>query len=528
MKLRTLFTPVLRWSAAGMVLVTAIACAIVSNSVDVESMDPTTLKAAPVTVTTPVKAHLLDGSTVVFKGGVSVTPDRVTAFDGRGERFDVGLTSMHVVASVPLDSVVGMENFVTRTNTGATVALTTLANVGVAVLGGLAAIAIFGSCPTVYADSAGTPVLQAEVFANRISPLFEARDVDLLRVTPDSAGTVRLEVRNEALETHYINQFELIDVRHAPQEVVIPDEHGRALALAGFVSPARIVDRAGTDLKRTTASRDNVVFSTAASTMVSATEQDPNDYVDFTVGVPRGTDRVAVVMNLRNSLLNTVLLYDLMLGGPGARSLDWLAHDMARIGPVLQLGRWYRGHFGLRVLVREGGEYREVERHPTYGPIAWRDVATVVPTHGQDSVHVRLAFVADEWRIDEVRVATSVRSVKGKVLGVARVETSDSLDAGEALRGLRDADERYLQTSPGQKFTMAFDVGTVPSGEARTFLLASQGYYTEWVRGSWIKAARDSVPFKPTNAALVTAIRRWDSTRDSLERRFYGNRVPVR
>jgi hypothetical protein len=525
MRLRTLFRPAIRWGAAGALSLTALACVFISRSTEVEPIDPRAAGMRPTFISSPVKAHLLDGSTVLFRRGVTIDNGMVV---GSGERFDVTLANMRPVASVVLDSVVGMENYVTRTNTGATVALTTLGAIGTIVLGTAAAVAIFGSCPTVYADSAGTPVLQAEVFANRISPLFEARDIDLLRVAPDSGGIVRLEVRNEALETHYINQLELIDVRHAVDEVVIPDEHGRALALRGMTAPVRIVDRAGTDLRATLARRDGIVFSTAASTMAGVTEADPNDFIDVTVATPPGAEQVAVVLNLRNSLLNTVLLYDLMLGGPGARSLDWLAHDMTRIGPVLQLGRWYRGNFGLRVLVRDGAEYKEVERHPTYGPVAWRDVATVVPTHGRDSLHLRLAFLADEWRIDQVRVAASVRSVRGKTLGVTRVEAGSAETALEALRGIREADERYLQTSPGQRFGIAFDVGRNVPGEGRTFLLASQGYYTEWVRGSWIKAARDSVPFRPSRAALVTAIRRWDGSRDSVERRFYGSRLPVR
>jgi hypothetical protein len=527
MRLRTLFRPAIRWAAAVTLSLTALACVFISRSTEVVPIDPRAV-SSPLVVDSPVKAHLLDGSTLLFRNGVTIVDGRVTGNAGLGERYDVTLTNKSPVAWVALDSVVGMENYVTRTNMGNSVVFTTLGAIGTVLLGAAAAVAIFGSCPTIYADSAGTPVLQAEVFANRISPLFEARDIDLLRVAPDSAGMVRLEVRNEALETHYINQMELIDVRHAVDEIVIPDEHGRPLALKALLAPVRIADRAGTDLRATLARRDGVVFSTAVSTMAAVTEADPNDFIDFTVAPPPGADQVAVVLNLRNSLLNTVLLYDLMLGGPGARSLDWLAHDMTRIGPVLQLGRWYRGNFGLRVLVRDGAEYKEVERHPTYGPVAWRDVATVVPTHGRDSVHVRLAFLADEWRIDEVRVAAGVRSVRGKTLGVTRVEAGSASIAQEALRGIREADERYLQTSPGQRFTMLFDVGRNEPGTARTFLLASQGYYTEWVRGSWIKAARDSVPFRPTRAALVTAIRRWDASRDSVERRFYGSRIPVR
>jgi len=40
-----------------------------------------------------------------------------------------------------------------------------------------------------------------------------------------------------------------------------------------------------------------------------------------------------IVFRLRNSLLNTILLYDIMLGDPGARSIDWVGHELEQVGP---------------------------------------------------------------------------------------------------------------------------------------------------------------------------------------------------
>jgi hypothetical protein len=531
MLVRKLLGPTLvRWGIGGAICTSMVACLVISRGgVAVERMDKDAaqLTDRDVVVRSPVKAHLVDGSTVLFRDGVVVSKTSVRTRGKPGERFDVRLSPIPAVQTILLDSIVGMENFISRTNIGTSTVLTVLATTGMVIGGALAAVAIFGSCPTVYADSAGTAVLQAEVFANRISPLFEARDIDLLSIRADSAGIVRLEVRNEALETHYINQFELLDVRHGRDERIVPDEHGRPLALDAFAAATEARDRAGNDLRSTLESSDGVVFSTATSTMMGVTENDARDYIDFTVKTPRDAENVAVVMHLRNSLLNTVLLYDFMLGAPGARSLDWLAHDMYRIGPVLQLGRWYRNNFGLRILVKRGDKYEEVERHPTYGPVAWRDVATMVPVRGQDELQIRLTFVADEWRIDKLAVATRARRVESRVVGLTRVDAGDDTTSSSALRSMREPDERYLQTSPGQKFTIAFDVGQTPASEARTFLLASQGYYTEWLRGSWIKASRDSIPFKPGNAMMVGAIRRWYATRDSVEKLFYGARIPV-
>jgi hypothetical protein len=98
----------------------------------------------------------------------------------------------------------------------------------------------------------------------------------------------------------------------------------------------------------------------------------------------------------------------------------------------------------------------------------------------------------------------------------------------EALASVVANDDRYLQTQAGQAFLARWDVGPGVEGRPRTFLLASQGYYIEWVRRGWIASHRDTVTFRPDDAALRKAILRWRQGQDSLEQRFFATRVPVR
>jgi len=129
-------------------------CIHVFQSIRPRPLDPHT----PVSVTTPVKAHLADGSTVVFLAGVTVDSAQVR---GAGNRYSLTLRDSAAVTSIPLDSIVGMEAFDQWTNAGSSLVISVLAT-GVTGLGAaLVAVAIFGSCPTVYADSAGTALLQA-------------------------------------------------------------------------------------------------------------------------------------------------------------------------------------------------------------------------------------------------------------------------------------------------------------------------------------------------------------------------------
>ena len=69
--------------------------------------------AGPRVVRSPVKAHLVDGSTIVFSDGVTIDNSLVT---GDGARFDIRLDPVGAVPGVALDSVLAMESFRTETD----------------------------------------------------------------------------------------------------------------------------------------------------------------------------------------------------------------------------------------------------------------------------------------------------------------------------------------------------------------------------------------------------------------------------
>lgn len=515
-------------SLAAFLLIAGVSACIVSRGVEVTRL--TINRSDSTEVRSPVRAHLVDGSTVAFSSGAVVAHNQVI---GSGWRYPPTLSESTHVDMVPLDSVIGMEAFHTQYNSGRTVLYSTIVTTAL-LFGTVAAICItdpkcFGSCPTFYSDSAGTAVLEAEGFSYSISPLLEARDVDRLRAQPDTSGLLRLQVWNEALETHYINQLELLESVHSRSEFVLPDERARPVAVQHLTAPATITDRAGRDVRPLLANAgDGAIFATDSGALARATAADPNDYLDLHFPRPRGGDSLAVVLRLRNSLLNTVLFYDLMLAKSGARSIDWMANDLQRISTTLDLGRWYANYLGMRVLIEEHGKWRQVARLSDYGPIAWRDVAAVIPAPSGDSVHLRLQFLADQWRIDRVAIGDDVRRPRTRAVSLKAVINSEGDAEPRALEDLRKADDRYLQTTPPQRFTTVFDVGAAPRDSVRTFFIASQGYYTEWVRGGWMTGMRDTTAFKPGDAALQRVLHLWATEKDTLEKSFYRTRIPVR
>jgi hypothetical protein len=505
-------------------LVGVAACVQNFRRVDAEQV--TVSRSDSVHVHTPVKVHLLDGSTVVFGGGALVSRDSVR---GTGVGYDVRLTSTATRSwTIPLDSVLAMETFRQATDVGVSAVATLLATAATVGLGAALAVAIFGSCPTIYsvAETGGT-VLEAEAFSASIAPLLEGRDVDRLTLRPNALGRVRLEVRNEALETHYINHLELLAVRHGAGERVLPDGQGIPVAVRGIIAPSVATDRVGRDLGPVLEGLDDRLFAGDPRSIAAALEGDLEERLELAIPAPPA-DSAALLLTMRSSLLNTVLMYDFMLGRPGAKSLDWLATGIAEISTAIQLGRWMNERTGMRVSVWDGTAWRRVVRLPDYGPIAWRHVAVVVPVPpGVDTLRVRLAFAPDGWRIDEAKFAQQLRRPGVMSVPVARMIGRDGAPHATGLAAITSPDSSYLETRPGTMFTIEFDAGLVPPDSTVTVMLASQGYYTEWVRGSWIKNATGE-PFQPTDATLAEAVRRWLVVKDSMETQFHSSRIPVR
>ena len=111
-------------------------------------------------------------------------------------------------------------------------------------------VVLFGSCPTIYGDSAGSQTLQAESFSYSIAPLLAKRDVDRMTIVPDAAGVIRLVVKNEALETHHLDHMEVIEVRHRPNEIVLPSPRGGALAVSELAASATVRDVTATAVEK--------------------------------------------------------------------------------------------------------------------------------------------------------------------------------------------------------------------------------------------------------------------------------------
>lgn len=509
---------------AVLLIILLVAACVTVRKLEIAPVEYEATGPTPTVVKTPVKAHLQDGSTVVFPQGMTVQYGKIT---GQGFKYDIALIESEPVTEIPIEELAAMESYRTPVDSAKTTGATVVVAVG-GTVGSLALLkALFGSCPTTYSLEGDEPVLEAESFSYSIAPGFEARDVDRLGVDVGDARLLELEMRNEALETHYINHVELLEVAHAMDEQVYPGPDGEPLAVRNLMPPRASSDSSGRDVLAWLGETDGKAWRSEAARLKQVSLDNLHDHVELEFPAQALAGDSVLVLRMRNSLLNTVLLYDVMLDAQGFRALDWMGQDLDRLIPKLRLGHWYNSRMGMRVSIWDGDDFREIVHLADTGPIAWHEVAVPLPEVAGEVLRVRLSFVADNWRIDSAALGHLGSEVTARAVAVSSVTSLETTPIEGAARNLAAVDDSYVETRPGSAMRLGFDLGEAPKGLARTYFLAAEGYYIEWLRREWLERS-SAEPFQPRDEALVTAMQIWETSREAYRERFDATRIPVR
>ena len=504
----------------GVLLLTS--CVAIIKRGRVESITPDEVRTSVVTV--PMKAFLRNGEVVIYDGGADVT---ATEIQGPGRRYSLNREASTPVTTIPMDSVLGMEAFDASVDVPASIALSALGT-GLAVGGGSAlAVAIFGSCPTFYTSPESGSVLQAEAFSYSVADRLERQDLDRLSIQPDPDGVLRIELRNEALETHYINHLALLAVEHAPEVQVIPDADHEVLGFRDPAPPVSARDRDGRDVSGELLKTDGLAFSSTVSRILASADEDSRDYVEMTFEPPPSEEAV-LILDLRNSLLNTVLFYDLMLSTAGAKAINWWGGSFKDIQTGIDLAHWYMDNLGLEVESWRSGRWRTEASVVGIGPIAWKMLGVRIPVPREGPVRIRLSFLADDWRIDRAALASRADVENVKEVPINALIAQGGQPLASPTDYLSRPDRDYFITYPGTSAILEFLPEATGSGNASTYLLATQGYYVEWMRPEWVRRAQEDPPFHTGPGAVEILMDAWLKKRETMEKEFFESRIPVR
>lgn len=331
----------------------------------------------------------------------------------------------------------------------------------------------FGSCPTFYDDpDADRPV--AEAFSGSVVRVLEQRDIDALPSVRLSNGSVRLRMRNEALETHAIRQVRLLAAPRGTAGVsATPDN--RFFQLESVVEPIACTAADG-DCLDAIRRRDGVERrSWTDSTDLAARELIELEF-------PAAEGPLGLVISARHTFVSTFVFYQMMayLGEDAGEALAAIERGQSLLRGAFERGVGILGD--VDVLVARPRGWVRVATFGEAGPLA-SDVQVVPLGEVEGAVRLRLELTRGYWRIDMVALARLGPAVDAVPVEVARIER-DGFPDERALGLLRDA-ERYLVTYPGDAYDLVFDV-PAHVRDAALFLDAT-GYYYEWMRREWLE-----------------------------------------
>jgi len=457
----------------------ATLCVTACPSVRVPELAQTTQTPVQSPTMLPLKVHLMSGQLLVLQQWRELPAD--AGVTGVGTQYDV---LRHPVGpfdgSVPHDSIALLE--ITRSETvrpaGSVVlgAYTVLATV-LAVTCLADPKSCFGSCPTFYLnDNDQRPV--AEGFSASVARSLEATDVDDIGEASATGRTLRITMRNEALETHFVRSVRLLVVPRPPSGAVVRDVDGGFLLATASKAPASC-QAGGRDCVAKVTDRDGSEWTAR----VDSTDLNARDSIDLTF--PAGTGSRALLVAARQSFVSTYVFYQSMAFA-GSRAGELLA-EVERRGTAGFPGAWTMMQRLAQVELLagpQGGALQPIGSFGEAGPIATdQHVIRLPAVLSGAAVHVRLRFARGGWRFDRLALVHTVATPAPIALEPVLVERHDLADPAARAR-LLDTD-RYLVTEPGDSYRLTF---ALPErAERLSFFLESRGYYYEWMRPEWMR-----------------------------------------
>jgi hypothetical protein len=491
---------------------------------------PATTAAVPKGST--LKIHLRDGRLYLLTDWATSTSSSGPSVSGTGRLLGPNREILQQGSfTVPVDSVALFESDELRPSPAiAAMTVVTIASAALTFACVSNPKSCFGSCPTFYAWDEGELRLVAEGFSSSVAPSLIATDVDALVHARAPGPWFELRMRNEAYETHVVDQADLLVAPRGPGERVFAVANGGssgAFRRAGVpVAPSIARADEGDCLETLRALDDRERTSLADSTRLDASEVIELVFPDV------GATDTGLVLTCRQSLLTTYLFYQ-ALAWLGRSAGEWIARlergDEGTLARIREPGRLLGG---IEILVpgSASGDDTTWVRAGTVcetGPLAADTRVVALPPAARGERTIRLRLTRGAWRIDcanLVALGEAVDPIRVRPSAVMRGSEPDT----SALAALLDP-RRSVVTLPGDELVLRYRLPDT-SAEQEIFL-ESRGYYLEWMRPEWLaeeNPLRAAALFYDPQGTLRSLAPAYKQVEPDMERAFWSSRYAPR
>jgi hypothetical protein len=434
---------------------------------------------------TYLKAHHKNGALTVFTNDWFVDHEKKLV-TGVGKTYDYKrqpLTYGQTVLEIDSIAIFETNRKLKNSEIKGIGALTILTSINTAI--GLYCLtnpkACFGSCPTFYVnDHDIIHNANAEGFSNAIAPSMAYADIDALNVTSNAGETFELFMKNEALETHCVENVELLAVEASEGNIL----HGvdqKFYASSNSSMPLLATGPEGDILALISEYDLNERFSLADENNLSSKEE-----LYFTFDNKDLKQDFGLLVGFRQTLMTTYFIYGAM-GYMGDKVGKYFAEIERNGNAIDQLKNGIKKELGnLQVFLwsEETNEWMDQGGFYETGPIAVNQQVLKLAYDFSDSKEIKIKIVLNKglWRIDNVALASIEKEVEPIVLKPKELTKNQK---GNAVKQNFPKSNETLISMPGDEFKFSFSIPN--QGKQYSLFLKSKGYYLEWMRESWIK-----------------------------------------
>lgn len=431
-----------------------------------------------------LKAHLKNGDVCILMDSWQV--DTVSnLLTGNGTKYNFNRAKVFEGAiSILIDSVAIFETnrYIKKAERGRIIALSIITGINLTIGSIILFKAIFGSCPTFYLDAnTNTHYADAEGFSNAISPSMEYHDIDALNHKRITNNTFSITMKNEALETHCVNDVKLLAYPLKTGERVYQSPSDEFYLCENEYVLKQATGNEG-DITALLKDEDKQErFSLSDESNLNCKE-----VIYLTFDKVKNTDNLGLIINFRQTLMTTYFIYS-ALGYMGDEVSDVFAkiESNDKIQAKLKSGiRKELGDIDIYVWDEQNEIWILQKGFHETGPIAFnRQILPLTTVALKSPVQVKIVLNKGLWRLDYFALTNIKEQVTPKEILPNQILNKGIVD-NAALNQINTSDQ-YLISMPGSEYKFNFLFPA--SDDYYELFLYSKGYYIEWMREHWIK-----------------------------------------
>ncbi|MEO5905951.1 MAG: hypothetical protein ABIQ11_04460, partial [Saprospiraceae bacterium] len=314
-----------------------------------------------------------------------------------------------------------------------------------------------------------------------ISPSMEYGDIDALNNVMPVDGHFTITMKNEALETHCVNEVKLLVYPRCPGERVYHSPQEDYYLCRKNYPVDQVLAPEG-DVSYLLQHEDlNERFSLSDERNLSSREEIFLDFKNV-----ESTKSLGLILSFRQTMMTTYLIYS-ALGYMGDEVGDIFAGIENNPELRKKLAGGIKKELGKIDIYIWNSHKKDWEFQNGFyetGPIAVNNqLIPIINASHESNVRLKLIVNKGLWRIDYVALTEVIKKITPQPVSAFEILKEGKIDQ-EALQAISDP-SLYLYSMPGDEYKFTFHLPK-EHNDFEIFLYA-KGYYLEWMREHWIK-----------------------------------------